>query len=211
MSFSDSFAYEKLRTKRQNKHGCFLLRESQFNYDEYFLDICLEEKQLPTTFSIVRLPDGMWTFAGLDCSPCPSVRELLATYTNGTELLGIPGFELKECLPSSENGTSLRKTWCLKHHVLMHLVADMSDLLLCRRKPVTLDALVDSSPSVQLPVCIPPQSVQLYGGSAVQSELNGRFTVVQRGVWRQGHDEHVDIARKLLKQEFHKTLAQVPQ
>ena len=85
----------------------------------------------------------------------------------------------------------------------------MSDLLLCRHKPVAPDALADAQPSVQLPVCIPPQSVQLYGKSAVNSEFNGRFTVVQRGVWRQGHDEPVDIARKLLKQEFRQLFAQV--
>lgn len=85
----------------------------------------------------------------------------------------------------------------------------MSDLLLCRHKPVTFDAPLDPSPSAQLPVCIPPQSVQLYGKSAVNSEFNGRFTVVQRGVWRQGQDEQVDIARKLLKQEFRQSFAQV--
>lgn len=80
-----------------------MLRESQLNYDEYYLDVCLEEKQLPTTFSIVRLNDGTWTFAGLESRSCSSVRELLATCANG-EVLGIPGFALKECLPSSENG-----------------------------------------------------------------------------------------------------------
>lgn len=85
----------------------------------------------------------------------------------------------------------------------------MSDLLLCRHKPVNNDAVADRSPSVQLPVCIPPQSVQLYGKTAVQSEFEGRFTLVQRGVWRQSHDEQVDIARKMLKPEFRQSFAQV--
>ena len=136
-------------------------------------------------------------------------------YTERAERFGIPGFELKECLPSSENGIRAKKFVIV--NVTQHTYAnvsnpqsvDMSDLLLCRRRPVTLDDLAESSPSVQLPVCIPPQSVQLYGGSAVLSEFNGRFTVVQRGVWRQSHDEQVDIARKLLRQEFRSSFAQV--
>ena len=100
----DSFAYEKLRTKRQNKHGCYLLRESHTNYDDFYLDVCMAEDGEPaTTFSIVKSTDGLWTFAGLNSQPCSSVRELLITQGN-VKHLGIPGFELKECLPSSENG-----------------------------------------------------------------------------------------------------------
>ncbi len=67
------------------------------------MDICLEDGQSATTFSIVKSADGGWNFAGLDSQPCANVRELLATQGNERRL-GIPGFELKECLPSSENG-----------------------------------------------------------------------------------------------------------
>ena len=101
--YRDSFAYEKLRAKRQNKHGAYLLRESHISYEELYLDICLEDGQSATTFAIVKTADGAWTFAGLECQPCSNVRELLAVQGNEKHL-GIPGFELKECLPSSENG-----------------------------------------------------------------------------------------------------------
>ena len=98
----DAFAYEKLRSKRHNKQGCYLLRESQFDYDELCLDLCLEEGLDATTFSIIKTADGRWHLNGLEAEPCASIRELLATYNETT--LGIPGFDLKECLPSSENG-----------------------------------------------------------------------------------------------------------
>ena len=80
------------------------MRESQTNYDEYMLDVCLEDGQPATTFTIAKSSDGTWGFAGLDCNPSTRVRQLLSTHSNWTDL-GIHGFELKECLPSSENGT----------------------------------------------------------------------------------------------------------
>ena len=103
IQFRDFFSYEKLRKKRQNKQGCFILRESQTNYDEYLLDVCLEDGQPATTFTITKSSEGLWSFTGLECNPSSSVRQLLATHSNWTDL-GIHGFELKECLPSSENG-----------------------------------------------------------------------------------------------------------
>lgn len=99
----DSFAYEKLRSKRNNKQGCYLLRESQSDYDEFRLDVCLEEGEPATTFTITKSEaEGRWSFAGLECESYSSIRELLANCNEAN--LGIPGFELKECLPASENG-----------------------------------------------------------------------------------------------------------
>lgn len=183
----DSFAYEKLRTKRHNKQGSFLLRESQFHYDELCLDVCLEEGQPATTFSVAKTPDGRWSLTGLEAEPCASIRELVATYNEAK--LGIPGFELKECLPSSEN--------------------DISELLLCRRDPIQLDgALGQQEEAVQLPFCIPAHSVQLYAGVGIQYEFSGRFTQVHRGVWRRNQDGQVQIVRKLLKPEFRQSFSQ---
>nr|CAH0112132.1 unnamed protein product [Daphnia galeata] len=175
----DSFAYNKLRAKRQNKQGSYLLRESHVNYDELYLDVCLEDGQPSTTFSIIKSADGSWTFTGLDCQPCNSVRELLALQGNEKKL-GIPGFELKECLPSSEN--------------------DVSELLLCRQKPIELEIPLSQSAFPQLPVCIPIQSIQLYVVAGFQ--YDGRFTTVQRGVWRRTTDEQIQIVHKLLSPEY---------
>lgn len=177
----DSFAYDKLRVKRQNKQGSYLLRESHLSYDELFLDVCLEDGQPATTFSIIKSADGAWTFAGLECQPCNNVRELLAVQGN-EKRLGIPGFELKECLPSSEN--------------------DVSELLLCRHKPIELEMSLSQSAFSQLPVCIPTQSIQLYVGAGFQCQFDGRFTTVYRGVWRRTADEQIQIVHKLLRAEY---------
>lgn len=93
---------------------------------------------------------------------------------------------------------------------LLIVVADISELLLCRQKPMMADASHGQNPSVQLPVCIPPQTIHLYTGAGLRSEFSGRFTTVNRGVWQQGHpDEQIQIARKLLKTEYRATLSHV--
>ena len=99
----DLFAYEKLRSKRHNKQGSYILRENHYRYDEFCLDVCLEEGQPATTFSITKSEiDGKWNLTGLELEPCDSIRDVLGNCTEAK--LGIQGFELKDCIPSSENG-----------------------------------------------------------------------------------------------------------
>jgi len=59
---------------------------------------------------------------------------------------------------------------------------DISELLLCRQKPIELEMSLSQSAFTQLPVCIPTQSIQLYVGAGFQCEFDGRFTTVHRGV-----------------------------
>ena len=59
----------------------------------------------------------------------------------------------------------------------------------------------------QLPVCIPIQSIQLYVVAGFQ--YDGRFTTVQRGVWRRTTDEQIQIVHKLLSPEYRQSHYQV--
>lgn len=95
-----------MKNKRQNRQGCYLLRESHLNYDEYCLDVCLEEGEQATTFFIEKSAEGC-TFKGLGGKTYPSIPELLTNHQEVTKK--IPGFDLKECLPPSENGIHKKK------------------------------------------------------------------------------------------------------
>ena len=96
--------------------------------------------------------------------------------------------------------------------LLISNVTDVSDLLLCRQKPISLaDMNGPGHRTMQaLPVCLPPHSVQLYSGADGSSyEFQGRFTTVQRGVWNRSPQEQILIVRKLLKREFQASHSQV--
>ena len=77
-----------MKNKRQNRQGCYLLRESHLNYDEYCLDVCLEEGEQATTFFIEKSAEGC-TFKGLGGKTYPSIPELLTNHQEVTKK--IPG------------------------------------------------------------------------------------------------------------------------
>lgn len=73
-------------------------------------------------------------------------------------------------------------TFALNQFLYLPKYLDVSELLLCRQKPVELEMTLSQSAFPQLPVCIPTQSIQLYVGAGFQCEFDGRFTTVHRGV-----------------------------
>ena len=98
----EEFAYKKLKHKRQNKPGCWVLRQSQSHYDEFHLDVCLNEGEQVTTFTIEKTPGDRYAFRGFPNRSYSSIRDLLTKHNEATE--GI--LNLKECIPPSENGIS---------------------------------------------------------------------------------------------------------
>lgn len=40
ISFSGEFSYAKLEEKKQNRRGCYILRESEIKYNVYYIDVC---------------------------------------------------------------------------------------------------------------------------------------------------------------------------
>ena len=88
-----------------------MLRESWASYNEYNLDACLEDGQPATTFVIEKSASDSWKFKSLPGQSYPSLQELLLDHHQTT--FQIPGFELKECIPPSENGL-LYWNWCIE-------------------------------------------------------------------------------------------------
>lgn len=37
------FSYAKLESKRGNRAGCFIIRESESKYNSYYIDVCMKE------------------------------------------------------------------------------------------------------------------------------------------------------------------------
>lgn len=42
VSISGEFSYAKLEEKRGCKPGCYIVRESELQYEAYFLDVCVQ-------------------------------------------------------------------------------------------------------------------------------------------------------------------------
>lgn len=119
------FAHRKLQEKRQNRAGCFILRES-WKYDTYCLDICVENQTTPQTLIIETNGE---TFNFKDSSELfPSLPLLLSNFSEDKQ--GI----LRDCVPPSEY--------------------DISPLLLCRPKSKGQALTSNVQPSVLQPLCI---------------------------------------------------------
>ena len=200
----EPFAYEKLKKKRENKQGCYLLRQSCISYNEYCLDVCLEESQPPKTFSIEKSSSNYWTFKDFSTQKCQSIQELLINHHQFSTEIPISG--LKECIPPSENGMLHRFDNCVLFLYLSFSISnysDVSDLLLCRHDRMVSKDSNDPHTSLQVPVCIHPKDILLYVGLGMtETQFSGRFTSVHRGVWNRKNQDQLPIVRKTLKPEF---------
>ena len=99
----EEFAYSKLKNKRNNKQGCYILRENHASYDELCLDVCLVDGEPATTFIIDKSAAAGYAVKGFAADKFARLADLLAhhqTHADGR-------LHLKECLPSSENGTNI--------------------------------------------------------------------------------------------------------
>ena len=200
----ETFAYEKLKKKRENKQGCYLLRQSCTDYNEYYLDVCLEDNQPATTFFIEKSDSNNWKFKNFSTQTYSSIQELLINHHPITS--EIPGFELKECIPPSENGLfSINSIVMYPFYILDCSLKhpDVSDLLLCRQDRVVSEDRDEQHVSLQLPVCIHPKDILLYLGIGVTAaQFSGRFTSVDRGVWNRKNQDQLPVVRKMLKPEY---------
>lgn len=117
MFFRGEFSYAKLADKRDNKPGCFILRESELKYNIYYIDVCMKERLKihrnkpktcislnynfsfkPKTFKLERLPSGDFIFND-DLTRYKTVQQLMAAYNDPNGVIF-----LQECLLPSEYG-----------------------------------------------------------------------------------------------------------
>lgn len=99
-----SYAYKKLEEKGGSEIGCYLLRESEMEYDEYYIDLVVnlnaQEMEKIHTFKIYKdendffySEDGSYGF--------PSTAQLLAHFSKEINI------NFSRCIPPSEYGKEL--------------------------------------------------------------------------------------------------------
>lgn len=180
------FSYTKLKEKRDCNPGSFLLRESETDYDVYFLDVCYDsgtqDKPKPKTKSYkinveyhVDDEGGHQSVFILehDKSSYSSIQELIKTHR-------VPGSSifLKECLPPSEFETSM--------------------LLLCKKDSSQED---DSQQHSSAPLVIDFRSIRISKSRYVDQA--GSILNLMQGTWRQGKSKDVSVLVKTLERQHY--------
>uniref|UniRef100_A0A8D8V4Y1 Tyrosine-protein kinase hopscotch n=1 Tax=Cacopsylla melanoneura TaxID=428564 RepID=A0A8D8V4Y1_9HEMI len=172
------FSYRKLEEKRNCDKGCYILRESDTVYDEYYLDVCCKQGSKPETFKVIQNEDSLYVLQIgklilKRIPPAPSIPDLLQSLrspSDGSDVI-LPVFE---CIPPSEY--------------------DQSNLLLCKVEDSDATSSRQSLPSS--PVCINTKNLQIFRGKRKVSK-SGK-TEVFPGVWKTDRKTKVDIYMKQL-------------
>ncbi|XP_034246604.1 tyrosine-protein kinase hopscotch [Thrips palmi] len=180
------FSYTKLKEKRDNDPGCFLLRESESDYDVYFLDVCYDSgtkdkpKLKAKSYKInveyhIDEEGGRQSIFILehDNSSYSSLQELIKTHR-------APGSNiwLKECLPPSEFETSM--------------------LLLCRKDSSQDD---DSKRLSSAPLVIDFRTIRVSKSRYV--DQSGSMLNMMHATWRQGKSKDVSVLVKTLERQHY--------
>ncbi|XP_060536188.1 tyrosine-protein kinase hopscotch-like [Cylas formicarius] len=132
------FSYAKLEDKRANRTGCFIIRESETNYNTYYIDVCVKDSIKPKTYKVEKIKDE-FIFNG-DITRYKTIQQLIKAYSDPEGAIF-----LQECLPPSEY--------------------DLSQVLLCRSDSLVGDSIADTSQISELPstpVCINFKDLQVY-------------------------------------------------
>ncbi|XP_026815515.1 tyrosine-protein kinase hopscotch [Rhopalosiphum maidis] len=65
-----------LKKKMSKKHGSFILRQSMKNYDNYVIDVCINQSMKPMTY-VIESKGGFYKLAGDDKIEYPSIWRLI--------------------------------------------------------------------------------------------------------------------------------------
>ncbi|EZA58280.1 hypothetical protein DMN91_006513 [Ooceraea biroi] len=178
------FSSAKLKEKRANKPGTYVLRESEDAYNVYYIDVCgkdgkvLSQKVEQTVSNQFVIPDS-------STQSYESLGQLISSFQNSDN-----SFCLEECLPPSEY--------------------DKSPLLICASENIASEVAADEKLIATLleggPRCVPPNQLQIY--KAFQSSKSDEnltcaksATRMHRAMWRVAKGKKLEIAIKLLKSE----------
>lgn len=98
--FRQEFAYAKLQQKRANKPGSYLLRESETEYNVFYLDACNKDGKLFSKRIEEKVSGNDFVIAGV-LGRFGSLAQCVSSFQDSE---GHP--YLTECLPPSEYGKS---------------------------------------------------------------------------------------------------------
>ncbi|KZC14013.1 Tyrosine-protein kinase JAK2 [Dufourea novaeangliae] len=172
------FSYAKLQQKRANKPGSYLLRESETEYNVYFLDACNKEGKLFTKKIEERVDEFVIT--GIS-GRYNSLAQCVASFKNSE------GHSyLTECLPPSEY--------------------DKSSLLLCAPESAVSEVAADEEIVASVletgPRCVPRNQLEIYKPFLRATGIQHfSATALHRGIWRLTKGKKLEVALKILKQQ----------
>lgn len=173
------FSYAKLKEKRANRPGSYVLRESETEYGVFYLDACDKEGKLVSK-RIEEISRNEFTIADLS-SRYSSLAQCVSSMQDPD---GQPYFS--ECLPPSEY--------------------DKSPLLLCAPENVASEVAADEEIVASVletgPRCVPRNQLEIYNpfAKSIESRLSSP-TTLHRAIWRLAKGKKLEVALKILKQE----------
>ncbi|XP_041984957.1 tyrosine-protein kinase hopscotch [Aricia agestis] len=169
-----AFSYRKLEEKRGKKHGCYILRQCQDDYNVFYLDVCT--KNSTTETYRIEFKGHCYIFNKEEYF---SIERLVNCHQNPEGRIF-----LNECIPPSEY--------------------DKSQLLLCGepiKKGVRIDQaeLQEILRDNKSPRCLPNKDILLYTGSEKLSPDS--ITATYKALWRLDETKKLVVAFKTLQRE----------
>lgn len=169
-----AFSYRKLEEKRAKKHGCYILRQCQDDYNVYYLDVCTKN----STTETYRIEFKGHCYV-VNNEEYYSIERLVGCHQNPEGRIF-----LNECIPPSEY--------------------DKSQLLLCGepvKRGVRIDQaeLQDILKDNKSPRCLPNKDILLYTGSEKIGSEN--ITATYKALWRLDETKKLVVAFKTLQRE----------
>ncbi|XP_028032400.1 tyrosine-protein kinase hopscotch isoform X1 [Bombyx mandarina] len=169
-----AFSYRKLEEKRGKKHGCYILRQCQDEYNVYYLDVCT--KTSTTETYRIEFKGHCYIFSTEEYF---SIERLVSCHQNPEGRI-----YLNECIPPSEY--------------------DKSQLLLCGepvKRGVRIDQaeLQEILRDNKSPRCLPNKDILLYTGSEKTGSEN--ITATYKALWRLDETKKLLVAFKTLQRE----------
>ncbi|KAJ0174068.1 hypothetical protein K1T71_010214 [Dendrolimus kikuchii] len=169
-----AFSYRKLEEKRAKKHGCYILRQCQDDYNVYYLDVCT--KNSTTETYRIEFKGHCYIF---NTEEYFSIERLVSCHQNPEGRIF-----LNECIPPSEY--------------------DKSQLLLCGepvKRGVRIDQaeLQEILKDNKSPRCLPNKDILLYTGSEKMGSEN--ITATYKALWKLDETKKLLVAFKTLQRE----------
>ncbi|XP_033312196.1 tyrosine-protein kinase hopscotch isoform X1 [Bombus bifarius] len=174
------FSYMKLQQKRANKPGSYILRESETEYNVYYLDACNKEGKLFSKRIEERIESDDFTITGVS-SRYNTLAQCVSSFQDSE---GQP--YLSECLPPSEY--------------------DKSSLLLCAPESAVSEVAADEQIVASVletgPRCVPQNQLEIYKPFLRTTRIQQYSpTALYRAIWRLTKGKKLEVALKILKQE----------
>ncbi|XP_047996645.1 tyrosine-protein kinase hopscotch [Leguminivora glycinivorella] len=169
-----AFSYRKLEEKRAKKHGSYILRQCQDDYNLYYLDVCT--KNSTTETYRIEYHGHCYTFNEQEFH---GIEKIIEYHQNPDGRIF-----LNECIPPSEY--------------------DKSQLLLCgepQKKGVRIDQaeLQEILKDNKSPRCLPSKDILIYTGSEKLGSEG--LTATFKALWRLDETKKLVVAFKTLQKE----------